>query len=388
MRPLPTQRRCAATYCGFALAAVLAGALFGDAVAQSVPNRSATKLQQPAKNAPVGSTSTGTATSPFAVPTAQDLTFRNLAAAPFHLTWQATQIRRSLDAGGRLIEVRERLTVQGTGAQDSPFQLEFVDLVGAVLTSAERQTWLSTYARHASLLFHHGGFAVHETALAEANYTLHDFGLTRRANREARRAVVFPRRFDKALWVVDVDTETGIPLYAGEYDSALRLVGEVEVVAFAFGAQVPRLAAGWNWTPRNQVDVHATPQLAMQQMQPGFVVAPALASILNEYSVHIAQVTTNRLNGDRSLVLGYTDGIDEFFVIEGANLSDPLANSPSRMPGLAQTKPHTIAAYDDPALRVYVFHEKGTTFQVAGSGTLARLKDAAYQLCHQAVTSN
>lgn len=388
MRPLPTQRRCAATYCGFALAAVLAGALFGDhAVAQAVPDRSATRLPA-AKNAPLVSTSTGTATSPFGVPTAQDLTFRNLAAAPVHLTWQATQIRRSLDAGGRLIEVRERLTVQGSGVPDSPFQLEFVDVVGAVLSPAERQNWQNTYARHASLLFHHGGFAVHDPALADANYTLHDFGLTRRANREARRAVVFPRRFDKALWVVDVDTETGIPLYAGEYDSALRLVGEVEVVTFAFGAQVPQLAAGWNWVPRNQVDVYATPQLAMQQMQPGFVVAPALASVLTEYAVHRAQVTTNRLNGDRSLVIGYSDGIDEFFVIQGANLSDPLANSPSRMPGLAQTKPHTIATYDDPALRVYVFHEKGTTFQIAGSGTLARLKVAAYELCRQAITGN
>jgi hypothetical protein len=49
---------------------------------------------------------------------------------------------------------------------------------------------------------------------------------------------------------------------------------------------------------------------------------------------------------------------------------------------------HAIASYDDPALRAYVFHTGGVTFQIVGRNSLTRLKDLAYTLCRQAVSGN
>lgn len=326
--------------------------------------------------------------SPYAIRTAADLTFRNIAGARFHETWQAVQVRRFLDADGVLVQIRERVTVQGNGTDSSPFQLEFLDVIGSTVTAAQRQSWQYTYRSHAGLLHQHGSFAVQDVDAAHRNYLLYDFGTVRRAGREARRAIVFPRSGDKAIWVVDLDVDTGLTLYAAEYDSRLRVTGELEVNSLAVGAQVPPLGAGWNWTPRQVVDVYPSPQLAIQAMRSAFVLVPDLGQVVAEYVLHRAQITTNRLNAEQTLVFGYTDGIDEFFVTQSGAQPDPFANSPGRLPDPARSKPHAIASYDDPAMRVYVFHEKGTTFQVVGSQGLVRLQQVAWRLCRQAVTGN
>jgi hypothetical protein len=115
------------------------------------------------------------------------------------------------------------------------------------------------------------------------------------------------------------------------------------------------------------------------------LVQPSIGGIVAEYTQHFVQVTEDPVNGDRTLVIGYTDGIDEFFVLQSHGSGDPFSGSPS-MRVAKGTPAHAIASYDDRAMRVYAFHENGVTFQVVGRGSLLRLKDVALRLCQQVVT--
>jgi hypothetical protein len=232
---------------------------------------------------------------------------------------------------------------------------------------------------------------VHDPVAAQSNYGIYDFGNAHRAGRQVRRVVVFPHRIDKGIWVLDVDTMTGTVLYSAEYDSRLQLINELETTGFSItgNAVSPgRLTVGskpWRWKPRLQVTRYPTFPAAAAALSGVSLVQPAIGSLMAEYAPSFVQVTEDPVNGDRTLVLGYTDGIDEFFVLQSHGVGDPFAGSPS-MRVATGTSAHAIASYDDPALRVYFFHENGVTFQVAGRGSLLRLKDVAMRLCQQVVT--
>jgi hypothetical protein len=133
------------------------------------------------------------------------------------------------------------------------------------------------------------------------------------------------------------------------------------------------------------VTAHPTVDQAAQQIQGTGVVVPRISGIMSEYVVHKIQVTEDPLNGDQTLALGYTDGIDEFFVLEAIGGSDPFAGLPmASSPDGNHTQ--VIASYSDPAMQVYVFHEGGITFQIVGRNSLARLREVARRICQQVVT--
>src|SRR5262249_18271740 len=127
-----------------------------------------------------------------------------------------------------------------------------------------------------------------------------------------------------------------------------------------------------------------SPQQAAASITGGSPTIPGVGQIMPEYALRDVHVAGNALNASQTLVFGYTDGIDEFFVSEAFGVSDPFAVSPMTPRGAPHT--HTIANYDNPGLRAYVFHENGATFEVIGRGSLHRLQDVAKRVCHQAVT--
>jgi hypothetical protein len=319
---------------------------------------------------------------------AVDVTFPLLASAPFQSSYQADQVRRFLDSSGNLVELQERLTVQGNGSQSSPFRLDFVDQLGPKAKQGPvamlAPKWDALYQDHAGLLFLHSGFRVHDPVLAQANYSILDFGTARRAGRDVRRVVVYPGRPDKAIWVVDVDTLTGIPLYSAEFDPSAHLLGEVEITALNLGSAMIPQTANWNWSPRLTITNLTSPQQAATSLVGASPTIPAVGQIMSEYALRDLHVAGNTLNASQTLVFGYTDGIDEFFVSEAFGSNDPFAPSPMTPRGAPRT--HTIASYDDPGLRAYVFHENGVSFEVIGRGSLRRLQDVAKRVCHQAVT--
>ena len=314
-----------------------------------------------------------------------DVTFELLARAPYQHQFQAQQVRRFQDGSGNWVDLRERLTVQGNGSEDAPFRLEFLPApVSDAAGSLHARDWQATYATHAGLLYKHGSFHVYDAAAARANYTIYDFGAARRLDRDVRRVVILPRQTDKAVWLLDVDVSTGLLLYSAEFDISARLISELEVTQIRIGSIPDTQVAGWNWTPRLTIVPVNAASPATARIRAGSPTLPAIASIVPEYVMARAHIAENPLNQDQTLVYSYTDGVDEFFVSEAFGGQDPFAVNPVtlRNPG---SHSHTIASYDDPGLRAYVFHENGVTFQVVGRGSLRRLQDVARQVCRQAV---
>lgn len=326
------------------------------------------------------------------IPDGAPVTFAQLAQAPFQTSHQSDRVRRFLDGSGQVVQVHEQVTLQATGRSDSPFKLEFVDLVGAGVPDATARTkWSDLYRSNAGLLHMHSGFHVTDAAQAQQNYQLFDFGRAQRLGRDVRRVVVFPFRADKAIWLLDLDAVTGVTLYAAEFDAQLRLTSELETTVFSVlgsAMQVDPRRTGvpaWSWRPKMPVTRVASLQDAAVLYGGAAPTQPAIAPIVADYRQHLVQVTEDPVNGDKTLVLGYTDGIDEFFVMQTRGGGNPFSSNVA-IASATQSSAHAIASYDDQAMRAYVFHQAGTTYWVVGSGALARLKDVAFRLCQQTVT--
>ncbi|MEY4828453.1 MAG: hypothetical protein RLZZ562_249 [Planctomycetota bacterium] len=329
-----------------------------------------------------------------AIPNGAPVTFQQIAAAPLQASHESNRVRRFLDPAGQLVQVREQLTVQADGTADAAFKLDFVDVVAPTgNTSSARTQWSEVYRANAGLLHMHGGFRIADAQLAQQNYQIFDFGSCRRLGRDVRRVVIYPNRQDKGAWMVDLDVQTGVILYSAEYDAQLRLINELETTSFVVTGYVvelgPRSRAkpAWSWRPKMQVSKYANLGVATAQLGSMTPIQPAIQSVVSDYRQSLVQVTEDPVNGDRTLVLGYSDGIDEFFVLQTKGGGNPFSEHPA-VRNVNATSAHAIASYDDASMRAYVFHESGTTYWVVGSGSLARLKDVSFRICQQAVTGN
>jgi hypothetical protein len=289
-----------------------------------------------------------------------------------------TQLRRILDRGN-LVTIREELVVAADGTAQSPYSLRFLGVEGEPSGSPLWQHWSQQHARHANFLHQHGGFAIRDTARAQANYSLHNFGPIVRAGRSAERIVVFPNRLDKAVWLIDVDTASHLPLYSAEYDSQYRLLSEVEVVNFALGAQLTSRNA-----PSMTVTVLTNFDAAKVAMNTSGIVDPQLQSV-PEYGLTRLQMVDNPLNARRSLVLVYSDGVDEFFVTQSPGTTDVFASLPSQSKSSGRDA-NTVARYRDITMSVLTFWHNGVTFQVSGRGSLRRLDEFARRTYTQVIT--
>jgi hypothetical protein len=326
-----------------------------------------------------GDARAGTVHSAFAV--AAPISFATLERAQAQQDHTVVQVRRFLDPNGQVVGLREELRVDADGSAMPPFSLAFLGVEGQLPGSALDRQWQATYRRHASLLHRHGGFRVRDAALADANYTIHEFGSVVRAGRSATRVVVFPRRLDKAIWLLDVDAVTRHPLYAAEYDFQFRLLSEIEVVSFAGTVQLQS-------PHRSVLTVHDFEDFGAAVTSLGKVaglVEPDVSLEAGEYSLRKVHVSEDPLNNQRTLVLGYTDGIDEFFVTQAAGTFDVFAGLPAQSKPSGAPEPNTIARYRDPSMGVLLFWHDGVTFQVAGRGALSRLDEVARSIYRQAL---
>lgn len=316
---------------------------------------------------------------------ANDITFQLLARSPYSQLYQVDQLRRFHDRQNQLVEVDESLTVDGNGDRTSPFRLQFRGVVGCALNAQQSQKWSNTYQRYGSLFYEYGSFRVHDADLAAQNYRLLTFGTVLRANRCCWRTVVYPRRLDKSVWLLDLDAETAVPLYVAEFDANGRLVSQVQVTRFATSQQVGRLGSNWEWRPRMQITpIGATDDGQLPFTDDVHVVKPTTGTLMPDYRLLRSHIADDPFNGERSLVDTFSDGIDAFFVVQTPGRVDPFASAPSaRLPG-GKLPADTIAYYDDPSLRVYQFHQHGVGFQIAGRGSLTRLDQLAKRIYVQA----
>lgn len=303
-------------------------------------------------------------------------TLQSLDQAVRSQDYTVVQVRRFRDGSSNVVSVRERLEVAANGSSNPGFILTFLGVEGEPVGSPTTLQWQQVYSRFASQFFTHGSFRVRDLKAATANYTMHDFGPVVRANRAARRMVVFPGTVDKALWVVDVDVQTSVPLYAAEFDIQLHLLAEVEVLTFS-DTVVPFPAPVSGTT---QVPDFATARAAMGN--PAELVEPNV-SATSDYKLDKVEVRNDPLNGLWKLTMSYTDGIDQFLVVEAPGTQDVFAGLPGKSKG-----GNVIGRFRDPAMSVLLFWEGGVSFHVAGRGSLRRLDELAHSVYLQALSSH
>ncbi len=313
----------------------------------------------------------GPAPAPTALPSLQ-----SLENAVRTQDYTAVQLRRFRDERGGFVTVQERLEVDANGTERPDYRITFLSVVGELPGSRVTVKWQRHYLQHSSEFFSHGTFRVRNLSAAVTNYSIHDFGAVTRAGRSARRTVVFPNTVDKAIWLIDVDTQTHVPLYAAEYDVQLRLLAEVEAQSF-LGSVVPWVTSLAGSTP------FASFVAARTSMgQPAGLVDPNLL-VASEYQTEAIHVRVDPLNGRSTLTMSFTDGVDQFMVVQTPNTSDVFQGLPSSAPGTS-----TIGRFRDPAMSALLFWEGGVSFHVAGRGSLLRLDDLAESVLRQALSSN
>ena len=299
-------------------------------------------------------------------------TLHSIGQAERAQDYTAVQLRRFRDDNGGLTTVRERLEIDADGSADPRFRLTFLTVEGQPPGSTVNTQWQQTYARYAELFVRRGGFHIRDVAKAVSNYSLHDFGPVLRANRSARRMVVFPNVADKAIWLIDVDVQTRVPLFVAEFDVQLQLLAEVEVVSFA-----PAVTPIPSTSP---VGVTIVPTFASALGLLGALggIVDPDTTVVSEYGVDRIEVRDDPLNGQQKLVISYTDGVDQFSITQEVNALNPFASLPG-----GGTGGHTIARFRDPAVSALFFWHDGTSVHIAGRGALRRLDDFARQVYRQ-----
>lgn len=299
--------------------------------------------------------------------------------------WQAPQLfdhtmlqrRRFFDGQSQPTAVRELLIVKANGSETPDFRLTYQGVEGQLTGSPVDLRWAQVYRLNSERFYRHGSFQIRELASAQQNYTLHTFSSVIRANRAATRVVIFPARLDKAIWVVDVDVQTSLPLYAAEFDRQFRLLSEVEVLSCSLSAQLPPASPPSATVVVTEARCFAD---ALVEFEDDADLVEPDGQVLGEYQLCKVTVVEDLLNSRKSLHLTFTDGVDEFFVIEEPGATHPFAGLPSQsFPNqpAGSARANTIARYGDHAMRVLLFWQDGVAFQLAGRGSLARLDDFA-----------
>ena len=300
-------------------------------------------------------------------------TFSSIESADRTTDRTTVQVRRFRDGAGGVVAVREQMIVDAQPGQVQAHSLTFLGVDGQLPGSPVSQKWQQTYAQFAELYFEQS-FRVRNLSKALANYTLHDLGPSVRAGRSSRLTVVFPSQLDKSIWLLDVDSATGVLLYAVEFDVQLHVLSEVEVVNFSATASLPQAPA--------VAQVATFGSAAAQLGNPAGLLDPTTAAVA-EYSLHKVAVRVDPWNGQQKLVLSYSDGIDQFFVTQKPGSLDPFAG----LPGAGTvTAGSTIARYRDQAMTALMFWDDGVAFEVTGSGALQRLDDLAKRIYAQALS--
>lgn len=304
---------------------------------------------------------------------AQLPTFSSIESADRLTDRTTVQVRRFRDAAGGVVAVRELMVVDAQPPQAQAHSVTFLSVDGHLPGSPVSQKWQQTYAQFGDLYFEQS-FHVRNLSKAQANYTLHDIGPSVCAGRSARRTVVFPSHLDKSIWLLDVDSATGVVLYAVEFDVQLHVLSEVEVVNFSPAASLPQV------TSSPQIATFGS--AAVQLGSPAGLLDPTTTAVA-EYSLQKLEVRVDPWNGQQKLVLSYSDGIDQFFVTQKPGSLDPFAGLPGAGTVSAGS---TIARYRDHAMTALMFWDDGVAFEVTGSGALQRLDDLAKRIYAQALS--
>ncbi|MFM1873768.1 MAG: hypothetical protein RL398_3190 [Planctomycetota bacterium] len=315
---------------------------------------------------------------------ASHLSLSAIYQAPQVQDYTAVQLRRFYTPSAvvgqppTVTTVRESLISDANGAGAPAYEVTFLGVEGELPGSVLNLQWANTYQKHGRRFHESGSFQIRDLAQAQANYAMHSFSNVVRAGRAATRVVIYPGRLDKSIWVVDIDQQTSLPLYSAEFDRQLRILSEVEVVALTLSAQLPP-------SPPSQTIVQEFDNFAeaAQQFDGDLGLIDPDLPLMGEYQLRKALVREEPLNQRKTLQLTYTDGVDEFHLVQEMAPTDPFAGLPSQ--SSTTQSGHTIARYSDHSMRVLLFWAGDVSFQVAGRGSLVRLDEFAREVYSKAL---
>ena len=315
-----------------------------------------------------GSGTTGVAT----FPTPDTITFARIHSAERGRDVAVEQVRDVLeqdDGAGNphYVSVRERLHVSPAAGPVPNFDLQFVDVVGQQITAGDRARRLQSYQQGAGFLYRHATLVVHEPSLAARNYFLTHLSRAVRLGRPVQRIALLPRVADRSAWMLDLDVETGYPLYRAEYSPTGQLVSALTVTSFRFGQDARQVAPSAWWSPRNRVREFASYADARATLPNADFVDPTVAAMPSGYEASIVRTIHDDISLETSLVTVFCDGLDEFFVSQTLNAREPNVLLPP--PGSTQT-PHAIYRFHDLSNLQLVFHDRGVRFLVLGRSVL------------------
>ncbi len=314
------------------------------------------------------------ASSAAAIGRASDIDFAVIYRAISEMSYEAGQIRRVRDGSkaGQWVGVRERIhhDVDLTGGER--FRLDYVEPVGANIPEQEKLRRRDLYTDKAGFIYTYQGFRVYDVKQAEANYRIYPIVRLERLGRPVERVLVYPVRWDRSIWLLDLDVETGYPLYSGEYNNRAQLLSEVLVEAFNPGSTA--LTADTSWKPTMVVRPFQNPRDAMNALgsESQDLIEEGIDGLPPGYERSTTQIVEN-LYGERNYVSIFTDGIDNVFVIQTPNSDSPFGQLGN-----------TIAEYRDLNVAQYAFYVKNVRFLILGRSAL-ELRSAVESIYHQAV---
>ncbi len=306
-------------------------------------------------------------------------TFQDIAAAETTLSLRVSQLRRVLEVGPTgptWTGIREELTMtpDPSGSGEARFDLQFAGMEGASSGAISEPTRRELYRGYAGYLHQHANFRVVDAALAAQNYVVVDLGARVRLERPTRRIALLPRQLGRSPWVLEIDAVTSYPLYRAEFNPAGVLVSTLEVTRFE---EVPpqSLAGHAFWQPTRNVEDFPTIQAAVQvlavETQP---VLPTTNRIPAGYRFSNARVVRELLRPESSLVVTYTDGVDEIFVVS------TFGASPPNLPVVTAPGSYAILAYQDQNVAQFLFHVGSVTTMVVGRAGQFALPSIAEEL--------
>ena len=272
---------------------------------------------------------------------------------------------------------RERLTFEGGEA--GRFALELVDVLGKeALAQHELLQRREAFLRHAGFIERFHSFRVFDIAAAQQNYEVHYIQAGQHLGRPTSWLVVLPKNADRSAWLLQIDQATGFPFYRGEYSSGGVLCSEVIVRSAALGAQA-QIGSNVPWWAPVGFDIKdfATAEDAILASGNPAAFVPEIGNSAPGYGLDICRITTNLLDATKTLVFGFSDGIDHMFLTERAR------------PDIAPVDPngemHVIKVFSDIGVTECEFSHNRTQCLVVGRGNKDTIKAACKQFYLQVV---
>ncbi|MHC5066277.1 MAG: hypothetical protein ACYTG5_20145 [Planctomycetota bacterium] len=289
------------------------------------------------------------------------------------------QVRRILDGENWLALSEELWSAPAVAGGKPRFRLTLDNIEGRSFSDAELADRSASFAQRAPFLHLHGSFRVHNAELAEQNYLVLDLGPGLRIGRPVTKVILVPKQVGSTPWVLEIDHETGYPLYREEYDARGQVVSVLEVVDFQHGFRAtPPEDFEW-WTEKRDVREFEDFQAALREF-PGIVAQPEPNFLPSGYEPSEYRTIASDLNTEETLVQTFSNGIDEVFLLTTANATRPevLRNR------YDDERQVSLMVFEDQNSTQLMFFKGNLRYQILGRSSADQLESFARSMIRKA----